>query len=214
VETREKGGILEKYYRAVARHFMVPMSLTRQGDPTALFAAVNDYVGDVVRRFLSAFGRATREHIGERTFTLTRDHIWATPDELRELIKAQDEELARFREPRGIEGETEVTFVHLMHPTALDESDLEAGHPGPSVRRTTGAGVLGYNRRDLEEVVARGQRLDMTVYGLLTLARDVSPDLARGAFERLRLHGKLDASDEVRAALQEAMAADRRDGAS
>jgi DNA-binding transcriptional ArsR family regulator len=202
VETREKGGILEKYYRSVARHFMVPMSLTRHADPTAIFDAANEFLQDVVRRFLSAFGKAARQGSGERTFSLTRDHIWITQEELEDVLKAQQEAVERFRQPRGIEGEQEMTLAYLLHPTALEESDEEPADPGPSGRRIAVAGMLMYDRRELEAVVATGQQLDITVYGLCSFAGDVAPDLADRAIRSFRLRGRLDASDEVREVLQ------------
>ncbi len=130
VETREKGGILEKYYRAVARHIMFPMSLIRSADPSALFNAANDFVQDVSRRFLSAFGRASRDQPDHLPLSLGREHIWITREELDEVVRLQQETVERFQERRGTPGEHEMTLAYLIHPTELEEpGDSEAAPP-------------------------------------------------------------------------------------
>lgn len=133
VETREKGGILEKYYRSVARHIMFPMSLIRSADPSAVFDAANDFVQDVARRFLSAFGKSVRERPGGLTFSLSRDHIWITREEMEEVLKLQQETVERFRERRGIEGEQEMTYAYLIHPTGLEEAGESVAVPPPAL---------------------------------------------------------------------------------
>src|SRR5579871_3809131 len=44
VETREKGGILEKYYRAVARTITVPQALLRSVSPDESGDAITAYI--------------------------------------------------------------------------------------------------------------------------------------------------------------------------
>jgi DNA-binding transcriptional ArsR family regulator len=135
VDTREKGGILEKYYRAVARHIMFPMSLVRSADPSEIFDAANDFVHDVARRFLSALGRATREQPGGNAYSLSRDHIWITRDEMEEVLKLQQETVERYRERRGIDGEQEMTLAYLIHPTRLEETGESDAVPPPKFPR-------------------------------------------------------------------------------
>ena len=68
--------------------------------------------------------------------------------------------------------------------------------------------VLGIHHLDaaqLEAVRARGERLDVRVLGLLTVAADVTPDLARQTVNSIVVLGSLHASPAVKAALHERM---------
>jgi ribbon-helix-helix protein len=62
-------------------------------------------------------------------------------------------------------------------------------------------GILSYNRRDLERLREKGQVLDVRVIGLLRIADDVSPALARATIGTVRVTGWLRASPDVRHAL-------------
>jgi Arc/MetJ-type ribon-helix-helix transcriptional regulator len=62
-------------------------------------------------------------------------------------------------------------------------------------------GLRHYSRADLEAARAAGRRLDIRVLGLATIARDVTPELARAAIASLEVLGALHASAAVKAAL-------------
>jgi Arc/MetJ-type ribon-helix-helix transcriptional regulator len=62
-------------------------------------------------------------------------------------------------------------------------------------------GLEHYTRRDLEAVAARGQKLQIQVVGLASIADDVSPELARETIESIEVLGALRTSPAVRAAL-------------
>jgi Arc/MetJ-type ribon-helix-helix transcriptional regulator len=68
-------------------------------------------------------------------------------------------------------------------------------------RKSVDLGLRHFSRADLEAAVAAGQRLDIRVLGLASIARDVTPDLARAAIASLTVLGSLHASPEVKAAL-------------
>jgi Arc/MetJ-type ribon-helix-helix transcriptional regulator len=68
-------------------------------------------------------------------------------------------------------------------------------------RRTLVLGVQHYARRDLEAVRAAGQRLQINVLGLASIAEDVSPELALATIESVAVLGALRASPAVKAAL-------------
>jgi Arc/MetJ-type ribon-helix-helix transcriptional regulator len=70
-------------------------------------------------------------------------------------------------------------------------------------RKTLVLGVQHYARRDLESVRAAGQRLQINVLGLASIAEDVSPELALATIESVAVLGALRASPEVKAALAE-----------
>ena len=68
-------------------------------------------------------------------------------------------------------------------------------------RKTLVLGVQHYARRDLEAVRDAGQRLQIRVLGLASIADDVSPELALATIESVEVLGALRAPSPVRAAL-------------
>lgn len=68
-------------------------------------------------------------------------------------------------------------------------------------RRTLMVGLQHYGRADLQQVVDAGQRLQVQVVGLVRIADDVSPELARAAIESITVLGAFQASPAVRQAL-------------
>jgi Arc/MetJ-type ribon-helix-helix transcriptional regulator len=67
-------------------------------------------------------------------------------------------------------------------------------------------GALSYDRKALLKSRDRGERLKLHVIGYLSLAQDVTPDLASETIESLRVRGIFKASNAVKQAL-----ADRTD---
>ncbi|MCA1491616.1 CopG family transcriptional regulator [Ensifer sp. NBAIM29] len=68
-------------------------------------------------------------------------------------------------------------------------------------RHTLELGLRDYAANDLEAVRAAGERLHIKVVGLVRIAPDVSPALARETISSLTVLGALQASAEVKAAL-------------
>ena len=68
-------------------------------------------------------------------------------------------------------------------------------------RKTLVLGLQHYSRRDLEAVRAAGQKLQIQVVGLASIADDVSAELARATIESVVVLGAFRASTEVKAAL-------------
>ena len=68
-------------------------------------------------------------------------------------------------------------------------------------RRTLVLGLQHYDRAALEAVRAAGQRLRIQALGLVRIADDVEPELARDTIESLTVLGALQASAAVRRAL-------------
>ena len=69
------------------------------------------------------------------------------------------------------------------------------------LRHTLELGMRFYSRADLEAIRDSGSRLNIQVIGLVTIAADVTPDLALAAIEFITVLGALQASDPVKAAL-------------
>ena len=68
-------------------------------------------------------------------------------------------------------------------------------------RKTLVLGLQHFSRRDLEAVQAAGQKLQIQVLGLASIAEDVSPELAQATIDSLVVLGGLRASAAVKAAL-------------
>lgn len=68
-------------------------------------------------------------------------------------------------------------------------------------RSTLVLGVQHYGRQDLEAVQASGQTLQIHVLGLVTIADDVSAELALATITSLEVLGAFRASDAVKTAL-------------
>jgi hypothetical protein len=62
-------------------------------------------------------------------------------------------------------------------------------------------GLRTFAREDLEEIQAAGERLKIRVLGLVVIADDVTPDLARATIESITVLGALHASAAVKTAL-------------
>ena len=72
-------------------------------------------------------------------------------------------------------------------------------------RKTLDLGIRHFSREDLEAVRASGETLNINVLGLASIARDVTPELARATIASVTVLGALQASPEVRAALNDRM---------
>jgi len=70
-------------------------------------------------------------------------------------------------------------------------------------RKKLSLGLSHYSRQDLEAVEASGERLDIQVLGLATIAHDVTPELARQTIASVQVLGALHASPAVKAALSD-----------
>ncbi|MBK1666087.1 CopG family transcriptional regulator [Rhodospirillum rubrum] len=62
-------------------------------------------------------------------------------------------------------------------------------------------GLRHFSRADLEAIQAEGRMIHIRVLGLASIARDVTPELARATIASLSVLGALQASPEVKAAL-------------
>ncbi|OYW54392.1 MAG: CopG family transcriptional regulator [Hyphomicrobium sp. 32-62-53] len=68
-------------------------------------------------------------------------------------------------------------------------------------RQALDLGLRHYTRAELEAAQAGGTMIDINVLGLVTLAADVSSDLARATIRSVSVLGAFHASPEVKAAL-------------
>jgi Arc/MetJ-type ribon-helix-helix transcriptional regulator len=68
-------------------------------------------------------------------------------------------------------------------------------------RKTLVLGMQHYTRSDLEAVRAAGERLRISVLGLVSIAEDVSPELALATIDSIEVLGAFRASGAVKAVL-------------
>ena len=68
-------------------------------------------------------------------------------------------------------------------------------------RKTLVLGMQHYTRSDLEAVRAAGEKLQISVLGLVSIAEDVSPELALATIDSIEVLGALRASAAVKAVL-------------
>lgn len=220
VETRERSGILEKYYRAVARNLQAPPHLLQSSDPGEIAGVITEMFSGMSQSFLTALRRIAQEKaesFDSYLLSLGGDSVWMTPDEFKATVKAAGDLFAPFRERRGIPGEREAQVMIIGYDTQLafrderaeerehepaQEAPMSTPHAQQRVRPVTVVGAVTYSRSELEQVVAAGQRLDLNVSGFLAFAFDIPPELVDQAIERLRYRGILSARSDVREVLR------------
>jgi len=213
VETREKGAILEKYYRAVAKNIMIPRTLLSSLAPDEVAAMFNE----VVQPFFQGFTQAAEQlmHIPPEdqpgyVFQFSPGHFWMTRDEFAGVSEQIAAMLKPYEERRGREGEREQTILWLAYPTALAGAREAAGAMMPPTESARSlkqelvlqAGAARFTHQDLEKHLAQGEALNMYILGTCTFAGDVSPELVERAIVGFHLKGKLNASPEVREVLR------------
>ena len=90
-------------------------------------------------------------------------------------------------------------FIRTAIRSQLEKHNIEIQQ---SVTRNSYViGVLVYDSSDLEKRKQKGEKIKMTIVGLLHLANDISPELAREVIESIQVRGIFQASDQVKAAL-------------
>ena len=215
VETREKGGILEKYYRPVARNFKVPDDLLRTTPPDEMIAAVNEFLQVVNQGLLDALRRDINAgRTGGEVKGISAAGFWATNAEATELVGQINRLIRPYEHRRGLEGEREHRLAHFAYALASESTEVEKAAEAstsagltlevtspvahrPRRRRIFVAGVTSCTRAQLEEIVAAGEQADMRLFGSCTFTDDIPPELVEQAIARFRLRGVLNASPAV-----------------
>lgn len=225
VETREKGGILEKYYRAVAKDFQAPASLLRSTSPDDLQLMLEEWFRQVVHEGTKAAGRALQTP-GDEPVTMGSSTLWATAEQFREILTELQAIVRRHSESRNVPDERQWTVSLIAHsvdtspaqstpPTSLQEQPAAqaAQRTQPSEKsekssrsrrkRVFAGGAMEFTRADLERAVASHERYDIQAIGIVRFADDVTPELIDQAVARFNHHGALHASPAVRGALRQ-----------
>jgi DNA-binding transcriptional ArsR family regulator len=204
VETREKGGILEKYYQPVARDFSVSNSLFLRASPDESLAAIGAWFDQLKDGFHRAFRIAIEQKEDAPNLQLNDAILYLTAEEHRQLCKQVYELFKHYDQRRGIEGEQAVlgTFISFPRDVAAKATQTQAQPANESIRNIWMVGSMQFSRADLEQVLADGQRLHVHVTGICQFAKDISAELANSAIEQLQVIGKLVATPAVREVLE------------
>jgi DNA-binding transcriptional ArsR family regulator len=198
-ETREKGGILEKYYRPVAKSFNVPDDLLRATPPDEIIGAVREFLHVVNQGLLDALRRGSTDGvISDAVTSLSATSYWATDAEAKELGNQIYQLLQPYLNPRDIEGEHERRMVYFSHTLSSEVSEMQK----PKRRYALWVGAATYSRSDLEAMVAKGQRFDVWVFGSCTFADDIPASLVEQAIGRFRIRGVLHAPAAIQNVLR------------
>lgn len=200
VETREKGGVLEKYYKPIARDISVSKTLFLNVPLDDSLAATSFWFDQLKDGFQRAFRSALEKKDEQLNLALGLSHIYITVEEQKELVKQIVELLNPYEKKRHIEGEERIATALISYPLAVS-SRLEA--PRAVIMDDTWmVGVAHFSRADLLKALSEGKRLRVKVTGVCQFADDIDADLAEHAIEEFNLIGKLQATAEVAAVLQ------------
>lgn len=116
VETREKGGILEKYYQPIARDFAVPKELLLSAPPDELLATTNGWFEQIKTGFQRALRKMLEQKMQEPDATLAFAPLYLTREEQGKLSKQIEELLRPYALQRSIEGERVMQMMFAMYP--------------------------------------------------------------------------------------------------
>lgn len=198
VETREKGGILEKYYQPIARELSVDKALLSAPSDEAL-AMLRAWLGQITDGYLREVRRTLEQKSEKPDLSLGLSHLYMTLDEQERFLKHVSELAKPYETSRGIEGERELVAAMLVYP---EHATVDTTPTRPvSARKVWVVGSIGYNRAELEKTLAKGERLSIEVVGICSFADDVTVELADRAVSHLRVVGKLYASAAVQEVL-------------
>lgn len=200
VETREKGGILEKYYQPIAREISVEKSLL-SAPPDEALGITSKLLNQIKDGFQRAFRKAFQEKETKPIANLTVTHVYMTAQEREQVGRQIFELLKPYEQRRGIEGEQELVGALLMYPWLSSTPILDQAQPSSMAEVTWTIGTAVYNRADLVKSVVQGKHLRIKVVGICQFADDVTADLVDKAIEHFHVVGKLVAPPAVREVL-------------
>ncbi len=121
VETREKGGILEKYYQPIARDFNVPKELLLSAPPDELLATTDSWFEQFKRGFRRALHKMLEQKAQEPDALLAFEPLYLTREEQHMIGKQLEELLRPYALKRGIEGERVMQMMFSIYPQSDDD---------------------------------------------------------------------------------------------
>lgn len=118
VEKRERGGVLEKYYRAVAREITLAPDLLRTTPQSELSRTVQDSLDELKQDFMRAITYGNEHPEVPFCFTWEDNSLWLTQDEFKRLEQQLTTLFEPFRQPRGRAEERAWITHFIAHPQA------------------------------------------------------------------------------------------------
>jgi DNA-binding transcriptional ArsR family regulator len=115
VETREKGGILEKYYRAVAKNIQMSPDLLRTTPASEAEAILREWFQVLMQESIRAAMHGLAHPDAPEPMTLTNEFLWATDAEFRELLGQINGALKPYQMPRDEADVHEWSFTVIAH---------------------------------------------------------------------------------------------------
>ncbi len=200
VETREKGGILEKYYSPIAKDITVAQSLFLRAEPHESLAATAAWFDQLRDSFQRVFRVAIEKKEDQPVLQLSSSVLYMTVEEEQQLCQQINDIFKQYEQPRGKEGEQAFVSSYINYPR-----DVAMKTPQPlneSTKNTWMVGIIEFSRADLEHALAEGRRLRIHVTGICKFAKDISVELANSAVEQVQVIGKIEASPAVREVLE------------
>ncbi len=198
VETREKGGILEKYYRASGQNLVNSPALLQTMSPDEVVASLGELFQTVSSEFFRALKRLEENPREELGLRLSWSQFWATDIEAEKLMRQVETLIEPYLQPRRVPGERERTYVQISYANRADEKPPRSG----GKKRATMVGVMTWDRKQLQEAIARGETYDISVLGVCSFGDDIPAELVDRAISSFRHRGILHASPEVREVLE------------
>ena len=140
VDIREKGNMLEKYYRAVARNISASETFFQRVPPDETIAAMREFFQQISQRFIEVLTDAVNRQAWEEHISLhlAGEQLWLTNEEYHQLVKQIGALVEPYKYPRKNAGEQEHTFVEIIYPVlptsareATAETSAPVGEPTP-----------------------------------------------------------------------------------
>ncbi|MBA3823519.1 MAG: helix-turn-helix domain-containing protein [Ktedonobacterales bacterium] len=208
VETRERGGILEKYYRSVAKSLRMAPDVLGTAPRDEVTGMLNEWFQLIINEALGAVNQHADHPEADEPLTLSSESLYATKDEFRAILQDISARIKPFDTPRGIPDEGEWIISLIAHRMVANQGAskpmTEPAVPPtkPNVEHSFVIGGGDFSRKSLERAVAENRPLDIMVVGLCRFPDDISAELVERAVVKFRNWGQLIASPEVREVLR------------
>ena len=121
VEKRERGGFIEKYYRAMAREIDIAPDLLRTTLQSELSSTVQGYLDEMKRGVMRAITYGNEYPEAPICLAWESVSLWMTQDEFKRLDKQLTALFEPFRQPQGRAEERAWIAHFLAHPQVPSE---------------------------------------------------------------------------------------------
>jgi DNA-binding transcriptional ArsR family regulator len=125
VEKRERGGFIEKYYRAVARDVQVAPDLLRTSPPSEIARTTQDYFETLSREVLHVMTSAVEQPDASACLSITDETLWLTAQEFEEVQQQIKSIIKPYQERRHLSGEQRwlLHFIAHTHNASIEKQE-------------------------------------------------------------------------------------------